>query len=958
MNFKPNKVTLALVSSGLMALSAQVFAAEASEVDKAEDEVEVIQVTGIRGALQKAQAIKMSSESIVEVISAEDIGKLPDTSVAESLARLPGLTGERRNGRTSGLSVRGFNENYIGTSINGRELLGMGDNRGVEFDLYPTEFISSIVVYKTPEAGLMNQGIAGTIDLQTISPLNSQKVIAVNARYEKNSEDSINPDFDNTGHRLSLNYVDQFMDDTLGFSLVLASQETPRQEEQFRGWGYATVNTNKNDDGSFENSRRAGDTVEVPDGTLVLGGQDSLIRSALLERNSVAAVLQYAPSDRLNIQLDALYIDFKESDIKRGIEGGGAEWGTGEYTVTGVENGLASGYYDGFTDVIRNDAQTQESELTSLGLNLDYTINDTWTATVDLSYGEVTKDILDIETYSGTGRAGSGASQARSFEQTAQGVIYSDHPAIAAVDYTDASLITLAGPQAWGGGMAAVPGPYFGTNDAQDGFENRPSFDEELFTARFEMDGSIEFSIFTGLNVGINYSDRSKTKVNDGAFLTASTYGGADTSPISLGNVTLPNGLGQIIAYDALNLYNTGFYNLTDAKLADTERLGDSYTTDETIITGFAKLDLEAEIGSVLVSGNVGVQVINVDQNSGGFDAIVGSEGLVLKNAVSDGESYTDVLPSLNLTFEVAENQFVRTSVAKVQSRPRLDDMKVNRSVSFQFNDSNITSNDAANSPWSASSGNAKLRPLEANQFDLTYENYFADDGYFAVSFFYKDLVNWQRAAADIADFTEFYIPEIHHTSGTTDINGDDVIDGDDIVGPTLFTGGVSTLEDGLTGFVRGWELQASVPLRLVTDALDGFGLTANATFIDGKLDVEDGDNRVPGLSKESYSFTVYYETNGFQARVSGVKRSSFLTESRGLSLALENTSDDGVTQIDAQISYDFDKAGIDSLAGLTISLQGQNLTDEPTVQSNGPGQVVRYQSFGASYLINVGYKF
>ena len=77
----------------------------------------------------------MDNTSIVEVLSAEDIGKLPDTSVAESLARLPGLAGERRNGRTSGLSVRGFNENYVGTSLNGRELLGMGDNRGVEFEL-------------------------------------------------------------------------------------------------------------------------------------------------------------------------------------------------------------------------------------------------------------------------------------------------------------------------------------------------------------------------------------------------------------------------------------------------------------------------------------------------------------------------------------------------------------------------------------------------------------------------------------------------------------------------------------------------------------------------------------------------------------------------------------------------------------------------------------------------------
>ena len=321
LNFKPSKLTLALLSSGLMALSTPTFAEEAQAAKKnAEEEIEIIQVTGIRGSLQRAQAIKMSSNSIVEVLSAEDIGKLPDTSIAESLARLPGVTGERRNGRTSGLSVRGFNENYIGTSINGRELLGMGDNRGVEFDLYPTEFISNIVVYKTPEAGLMNQGIAGSVDLQTISPLTAKKALVFNANFEKNETSSLNPDYGNDGKRFSLNYIDQFGED-LGLALVIATQETPRQEKQFRAWGYATVDKSA--------PRRATDTVDVPDDTVIIGGQDSLSRSALLKRDSIAATVQYAPNDNLMLQFDALYIDFSESDIKRGIESGGPQWGIG-----------------------------------------------------------------------------------------------------------------------------------------------------------------------------------------------------------------------------------------------------------------------------------------------------------------------------------------------------------------------------------------------------------------------------------------------------------------------------------------------------------------------------------------------------------------------------------------------------------------------------------------------------
>ena len=220
----------------------------------------------------------------------------------------------------------------MGTSLNGRELLGMGDNRGVEYDLYPTEIVSNVVVYKTPEAGLVSQGIGGTVDLQTVSPLNSDSVMAFNVNFEQNKKDSANPDYDNEGHRFSFNYVDKFLDDTLGLALVLSSLETPRQEENFRGWGYA----------------------DTPDGNKILGGHDSFVRSALLERDSIAAIIEYAPSDDLKFQFDALYIDFSENDVRRGLEEGGPVWGGTNYTESTIEDGLVtSGYWDGFHSVVR-----------------------------------------------------------------------------------------------------------------------------------------------------------------------------------------------------------------------------------------------------------------------------------------------------------------------------------------------------------------------------------------------------------------------------------------------------------------------------------------------------------------------------------------------------------------------------------------------------------------------------
>lgn len=923
LNFKPSKMTLALLSSGLIALSTSTLAAEAQSSDKkAEKEVEVITVTGIRGSLQRAQAIKMSSNSIVEVLSAEDIGKLPDTSIAESLARLPGVTGERRNGRTSGLSVRGFNENFIGTSLNGRELLGMGDNRGVEFDLYPTEIVSNIVVYKTPEAGLVSQGIGGTIDLQTISPLNSDSTMTINAVTEKNGNDSANPDYDNTGHKISFNFVDQFANDTLGLALVLSSQETPRQEEQFRAWGYA----------------------DTPEGDKILGGHDSFTRSAMLERDSIAAVVEYEPTDDLKIQFDALYIDFKEHDVRRGLEEGGPVWGGTNYTVSTLEDSLVtSGYWDGFHSVVRNDARTQKSTLTTFGLNVEYVLTNDWTLEADLSVGDVDKSIIDLESYSGTGRAGTDGRPlaARSWEMTSTGVMYSDHPTLAGVDYTDENLMRLAGPQAWGA-------PVIG-GDAQDGFVNRPEFEESLDSIRLQASGVVEYSIISGIEVGGIYSEREKTKINEGDYLTSPEYPGDAAIPNVLGVANLDFiGINGVLAYDSLSLYNSGYYKATEASLVQTDRLGDTYTVEEETLTLYAKINLEAEFNDIYMSGNFGLQYIDVDQQSSGFSTVENSGGYVVATPVTEGRSYSNILPTLNLSFEIAEDQFIRTAMSKVLSRPRMDDMRPNARATFAYNDGQIQSTEPENGPWSGSAGNSQLKPYEANQFDLSYENYFADDGYFSATFFYKDLVNWHRSSNELTDFSDVYIPELHKDSN------DDA--------PVLLTGFVETNTDGFKGFVRGYELQASLPLRLAHDALEGFGLVMSATFLDGKLYEHAGqaEGKVPGLSDESYSLTAYYESNGFEVRIAGTKRSDYVSETRGGSLSLVPTGKAGTELWDAQISYDFSESGIDSLDGLRITLQGQNLTDEKDIEIDQADSrlVNRYQSYGRNFLVGLNYKF
>lgn len=287
--------------------------------------LEEVLVKGYRRSLQNSLALKEDSQQIIEVVTAEDIGKLPDVSIAESLARLPGLAAQRLNGRGQVISVRGLSPDFSTALFNGREQVSVGDNRGVEFDQYPSELLSGVVIYKTPDASLLGQGLAGTSDLQSLRPLSQgERILAANVRYIV-TDDALNPDGEDDGLRMNATYVDKFMGDTLGIALGFASLNNPSQGSEFRGWGYPEVDDN-----------------------LVLGGHDSLARSSELERDAVMAVLEYQPNGRVAHTFDVYYSKFAETDLLRGVEGG-LQWSDARLQpgFTASNGFIRSGTYTG-----------------------------------------------------------------------------------------------------------------------------------------------------------------------------------------------------------------------------------------------------------------------------------------------------------------------------------------------------------------------------------------------------------------------------------------------------------------------------------------------------------------------------------------------------------------------------------------------------------------------------------
>ena len=960
---KPALLSLAVAS----AFSATAYA-QTPDNTAAEADVEVIAVSGIRGSLLRAQAIKQDNSSIVEAISAEDIGKLPDSSIAESLSRLPGLAGERVGGRTSGISVRGFKEDFTGTSLNGRELIGIGDNRGVEYDLYPSEIMTGATIYKTSDATLLVQGIGGTVDLQTVRPLSAKETLTFNGSYEISGSDSDNPEFDNKGKRFALSFVEKFADDTIGLAVALASTESPNNQQKYGVWGYNT---------------------DADTGLITPSGLDTQAISTELERETVSVILQFRPTDDLDIVFDALNIDYSDSGVLRGfIE---------PFTAANV---VGDGFNNTGTQiranpVLRTDPLQKDGDLQVFGLNVEYALSDNWTLEVDAARSESTKRDLRGESYAGLARSGTLSDDqlgSRTFQMSQDGVFFTGSTGLDA--FSDPNALQLTGPQTWGGGLAnladqftsgtlTAQGNNFSFLNAQDGFLNYADFSEELTTVRFEARGILDGDFFTDVTFGVNYSDRSKDKDNKGFFATASSYPLSTSIPASyvygLADLTWA-GLGQVVAYDGFAPYNDGTYTLNDAGLLEPDRLGDTYLVEEEVITLYVKGDFETQISGMALTGNVGLQYVQTDQSSDGFNGIVGANfavcdadgnGVIDQACIlSDGDDYTHVLPSVNVSLEVADNTFVRAAAHKTISRARVDQMQVSGFVKFDQNINFIASTDqfildGGQSPWNKVAGNPKLQPIEANNFDISFEHYFDGEGYVSVAGFYKDLVNWTRDNGQTIDFTNdetanganYFIPGFHDriadAPGVINGSNEPYAVGDLITPPSIGT--FNSFADGNKGSVSGIELSANLPLGMYADTLEGFGIAASATFIDAELD--DG-SPIVGQSDSTVSFTAYYEMNGFEVRVAATDRSEFATYERGGSNKIAEATRDGVTLVDAQISYDFSDSSNEYLQGLRVSLQGTNLTDVDEETINADGIVTARRQFGPAYILNFNYSF
>lgn len=921
-------------------------AAEADKVQPGD-----IVVTGIRAGLRTSLGIKRAETSIVEAVSAEDIGKLPDQSIAESIARLPGVAAQRIEGRAQVISIRGLPPDFTTTLLNGRQQASSGDNRAVEFDQYPSELLSSVVIYKTPDANIAGFGLSGTADMRTVRPLAYGKnVVALNLRGEMIGGKQPNMDVSQEGYRATASYIGKLTPE-FGIAIGVTLQDSPEQNLHYKAYNYETFCPGGDSWCSFLNDKVSPDSA---DKATFVTGQEIFAYSRRNKRLAGIAIAEWEPSDSLHTTVDLYYSRFKQRTTMRGAQWFSNLWADNQTftNVSTVDNGgtlfAVSGTDNGVAPQLRNDYNTRDDHLFSAGINNEFKISDQLKLITDLSYSKNKRDESITETYAGYGCCATAATQNdnRTFDSINWDFSGNGFPSYSSgLNYADANHVSLGDRAPWGGW-------------GHDGAMKNPHVKERIYSLDGDLRYDVNGGFLTRVDVGANYTDRHKTKrVDEWDLMLKNGRTQVLVDPSLLVNSSPLDfaGFGGVLSVNlpaALDRY----YDLT--VLEDANHFDKAWDIKEGISTFKAR----AEFESGGLHGNIGLQIVHAKQQSSGQRIDISSNPIVI-NPVSVSKSYTDVLPSLNAYYDLGGGHRIRFAAAKVLARPRMDEMRANLTPGFSNPCLGGTPCQPGETihPWSASGGNPELEPWRAKAVDLSYEWYMGQTSYVSVALFYKKLDSYIYTQLQPYDFSGLPLPS---TAGN--------IPAGVIVSPI---GTISQPANGHGGSIKGIEVSGALDFGKVARVLDGFGVIGNISVTDSNLKTKNPgdsatsqpDGRLPGLSKTVYSLIGYYEKNGFQLRLSYRHRSPFKGEvtqlfaNRGLTEILTDK------QVDGQIGYTFPDSS--PYRNFGIQLQVLNLTDTayrtrlgldsggPTT-ANGQNFLETYEKYGRHFLLGVSYKF
>jgi len=852
----------------------------AQGIAPAEEPQEVV-VVGMRRSMRDAIAQKKANSGVAEYVSAKEIGVLPDVTIAETLARLPGVNTSRDRGNDSQAAIRGIGPRMVLGTINGREVATSEPDRNVRWEIYPSEVVAGAAVYKSSEARLLSGGISGTVDLQTIRPMQYSGpefvARAGTVYYDGGSEF---PGYDRTGWRASGSWVKK-VNDQLAFVIGLTGQNQKNGYESFRGWGY-------NDD-----TIRAGDMT----GPIVTGGADvptpwgagAQAKFLDAQRLGASAGLQYRPNERFELTYDLLYSKYKIDEKQDQAYYGDGNWGNWDganvdsFANPVIVNGDLVGAtteWSKYTSVISR--YEEDKTLLVTGLNGKWTLEN-WIVSADLSYSTAERENIwrsvemDYWPESMTWRLG-------------------EDPHISVSQQPDAATFT---PQAG----AANPG----------------RVKDELTAAQLDFRRDFNGDFWTNLQFGARFADRTKSEAvgydEEQAPLAGVMVDGSTLKAYEFKNFDIPAMLDGNFDSLLATVYGANASQIDSGSIPFnsevTEKIGEAYVQG----------NFDTTFLNARAVGNVGVRVVDVESRSTGDSTITRWVEETPDNwvpqdeitRVTQGVSYTKVLPSASVSLEVRPSVYLKLGAARVMSRPPLNELRVNRSLS-------------PDQPYTGSAGNPLLKPFEADQLDISYEQYFASEALFAVSGYYKKVSNYvgynQRA---------------------------ETIDGNNY---TL----TSPVNSDKGGHISGVEFTLQSPFSLISDVpvLRDMGVYANLALVSSDIrEMVPGDNPLPmvGIADQTAIFDLWYSANGFEARL-GAKYNSEYT-------ALMGWDSTALVRVRPSTTLDF-SASYAVTPAVSVRFQAGNLLDTPSevytdYQRQRTGDLEYY---GRRFLMDLTVKF
>ena len=933
LNFQFKVTPIAAACVIMLSISANnASAQEAPPAANNSTATNTVEVVGIRKGIEDAISVKKDNSSIVEAISAEDIGKLPDTTIAESLARLPGLTTQRdANGNATTISIRGLSPDFAGYLLNGREQTSTADSRAVDLSVYPAELISGAVVYKTNDAEVVGQGLSGTIDQKLIDPLAFPKrTVSVGVQKTRNG---VSLQVQGTGQRETFSYVDQFADRTIGVALGIVHQQSDSGHNDYSTWGDYKGPVQDTNGNTVAN-------VTVPGGN----GYNIDTQTVSDKRTGVAAILAYKPNKNFNSQLDLFYSKIEDYTKISELQ----IPGTNNFTNATIVDGVAtSATMTGVSLIDRNEGIIENDTIKSLGWKNTLKVNNDWTAVVDLNLNSAQSVQRDDEYYAGlaTPQSLTMSGLGNNVPQLAYGA-----------SLTNPSTIAIRNQCGWSGiASPLVPQDPSCSSVSQAGYAKGPTITDKVKAIRFDLKKDFSEGMFTDAKFGLNYTDRTKDRVTDeGLIISAADNGYA--------RVPLPSNASVINNVGGTGINMLGFDPGVDLvpgtvlqRKYNNDILSKTWGVEEKVTTLYGKLDIDSAFAGTPVRGNVGVQIVHTTQSGTGFQASVGATP-VLDNPsvgggmVTDETSYTNVLPSLNLNGDLGHDVALRLGLARQIARPNMTDMR----GSFSFAVNQTPTVPAGQTPvprFEGSAGNPYLKPFLADAFDVSLEKYFAKKGYVSAAVFYKKLDTYIVPYTNTSfDYTPYLA-----TFGQQPLAGGN-------------KGIYTTTVNGSGGNLYGTELTASIPLNMVSKYLDGFGITTSYSYTNSNVQLPNsigqnpdqapnpGSIPLPGLSKVNDKLMVYYEKNGFSAFVAENMRSKYVG-------SVGNATVGGYPSllyiqpqrwVSAQVGYEIQTG---RLKGLSLRFEGNNLNHPYYELDNADGSVNTKTQTGATYFLSLNYK-